>query len=108
MLTITTSNEYQAPLTPDQLQVNNLKYLKHKTKIPLIQLLRTRPDELIFDVNITVAEATSDKGLAAIAEYAAGACRIMHLSMRFPLLSVRPLLSCSSASALRARLVHAA
>jgi glycerophosphoryl diester phosphodiesterase len=54
------------------LQVTNLKYLSHKTKIPLIQLLRSRPDELIFDVNVTVAEATTDAGLADIAKYAAG------------------------------------
>jgi glycerophosphoryl diester phosphodiesterase len=52
--------------------VKNLKHLKQRTRLPLIQLLRSRPDELIFDTNMTVTEATSDKGLADIAEYAFG------------------------------------
>jgi glycerophosphoryl diester phosphodiesterase len=51
-------------------EVENLKRLKQMTSIKLIQLIDASGKP--FDVETTYAQMTSDEGLAAIAEYAAG------------------------------------
>ena len=53
-------------------QYLNLKYLSKKTELPLIFLLRDKPTSLVFDVNKTVSEFTSDAGLKDVASFAAG------------------------------------
>jgi glycerophosphoryl diester phosphodiesterase len=54
------------------LQVGNLKHLRKKTDLPLVQLLGGWPGYVTPDNNKTHAEMTTDKALEEIATYAAG------------------------------------
>lgn len=54
------------------MQVGNLKYLKSKTDIPLVQLLGGWPDYVTPDTGLTHADMTTDAGLQDIAAYATG------------------------------------
>lgn len=52
-------------------EVNNLKWLKQHTAIPLLQLMGDLA-ERTADTNQTYQELLTDAGLAAVAHYAAG------------------------------------
>lgn len=54
------------------MQVGNLKYLKGKTDLPLVQLLGDGPGYVTADTGTSYEEMTSDEGLDDIATYATG------------------------------------
>ena len=61
----------QRPAFIQSFEVNNLKWLRQHTDIPLLQLM-DEAHESAADTDVTYGEMMRDDGLAAIAQYAKG------------------------------------